>query len=98
MKIGSLRSRGAATANVSRGVTGCSQGECGMAASGLLGAATVLQAAPTRYGVVTPWTSGTAGGGATVKMGRLQAAVTAGIARRGYLRGMAAAKGCKVVS
>ncbi|MFD1106982.1 hypothetical protein [Sphingobium olei] len=27
---------------------------------------------------------------------RLQAAVTAGIARRGYLRGMAAAKGCKV--
>lgn len=29
---------------------------------------------------------------------RLQAAVTAGIARRGYLRGMAAAKGCKVAS
>ncbi|WP_420144108.1 hypothetical protein [Sphingobium sp.] len=27
---------------------------------------------------------------------RLQAAVTAGIARRGYLRGMAASKGCKV--
>lgn len=27
---------------------------------------------------------------------RLQAAVTAGIARRGYLRGLAAAKGCKV--
>jgi hypothetical protein len=27
---------------------------------------------------------------------RLQAAVTAGIARRGYLRGQAAAKGCKV--
>lgn len=27
---------------------------------------------------------------------RLQAAVTAGIARRGYLRGIAAAKGCKV--
>ncbi|WP_298396210.1 hypothetical protein [Sphingobium sp.] len=29
---------------------------------------------------------------------RLQAAVTAGIARRGYLRGIASAKGCKVVS
>ena len=29
---------------------------------------------------------------------RLQAAVTAGIARRGYLRGQAAAKGCKVAS
>ncbi|KQM97835.1 hypothetical protein ASE85_13180 [Sphingobium sp. Leaf26] len=29
---------------------------------------------------------------------RLQAAVTAGVARRGYLRGMAATKGCKVVS
>ncbi|HUD91147.1 hypothetical protein [Sphingobium sp.] len=27
---------------------------------------------------------------------RLQAAVTAGIARRGYLRGLAAAKGCKI--
>ena len=27
---------------------------------------------------------------------RLQAAVTAGIARRGYIRGMAAAKGCKI--
>ncbi|BBD99112.1 hypothetical protein SAMIE_1026130 [Sphingobium amiense] len=27
---------------------------------------------------------------------RLQAAVTAGIARRGYLRGLASAKGCKV--
>lgn len=27
---------------------------------------------------------------------RLQAAVTAGIARRGYLRGMASAKGCKI--
>lgn len=27
---------------------------------------------------------------------RLQAAVTAGIARRGYLRGMAAARGCKI--
>lgn len=29
---------------------------------------------------------------------RLQAAVTAGVARRGYLRGMAAAKGCKIVT
>ncbi len=29
---------------------------------------------------------------------RLQAAVTAGIARRGYLRGIAAAKGCKIKS
>ncbi|WP_452655060.1 hypothetical protein [Sphingomonas bisphenolicum] len=29
---------------------------------------------------------------------RLQAAVTAGVARRGYLRGQAAAKGCKVTS
>lgn len=29
---------------------------------------------------------------------RLQAAVTAGIARRGYLRGLAATKGCKIVS
>lgn len=29
---------------------------------------------------------------------RLQAAVTAGIARRGYLRGLAASRGCKVVS
>lgn len=29
---------------------------------------------------------------------RLQAAVTAGVARRGYLRGYAAAKGCKITS
>lgn len=29
---------------------------------------------------------------------RLQAAVTAGIARRGYLRGVAASKGCKITS
>jgi hypothetical protein len=29
---------------------------------------------------------------------RLQAAVTAGVARRGYLRGQAAAKGCKITS
>lgn len=29
---------------------------------------------------------------------RLQAAVTAGIARRGYLRGLAAAKSCKIMS
>ncbi|WP_150293081.1 hypothetical protein [Sphingobium estronivorans] len=29
---------------------------------------------------------------------RLQAAVTAGIARRGYLRGLAADKGCKIMS
>jgi len=29
---------------------------------------------------------------------RLQAAVTAGVARRGYLRGQAAAKGCKIAS
>lgn len=29
---------------------------------------------------------------------RLQAAVTAGVARRGYLRGMAADKGCKITS
>jgi hypothetical protein len=36
--------------------------------------------------------------GAAPQERRLQAAVTAGIARRGYLRGMAAAKGCKIVS
>ncbi|MEC3912515.1 hypothetical protein U5A82_19145 [Sphingobium sp. CR2-8] len=29
---------------------------------------------------------------------RLQAAVTAGVARRGYLRGQAAARGCKIAS
>ncbi|WP_408021778.1 hypothetical protein [Sphingobium psychrophilum] len=36
--------------------------------------------------------------GAAPAQRRLQAAVTAGIARRGYLRGQAAAKGCKVTS
>jgi hypothetical protein len=36
--------------------------------------------------------------GAAPQERRLQAAVTAGIARRGYLRGLAAAKGCKIVS
>ncbi len=34
--------------------------------------------------------------GAAPAQRRLQAAVTAGIARRGYLRGQAAAKGCKI--
>ena len=36
--------------------------------------------------------------GAAPQERRLQAAVTAGIARRGYLRGLAANKGCKIVS
>lgn len=36
--------------------------------------------------------------GAAPQERRLQAAVTAGIARRGFLRGMAANKGCKITS
>lgn len=36
--------------------------------------------------------------GAAPQERRLQAAVTAGIARRGYLRGLAANKGCKITS
>ncbi|MES2174130.1 MAG: hypothetical protein V4523_09335 [Pseudomonadota bacterium] len=36
--------------------------------------------------------------GAAPAQRRLQAAVTAGIARRGYLRGQAAAKGCKITA
>lgn len=36
--------------------------------------------------------------GAAPQERRLQAAITAGIARRGYLRGMATSKGCKITS
>lgn len=36
--------------------------------------------------------------GAAPAQRRLQAAVTAGIARRGYMRGQAAAKGCKITA